>query len=199
MSLRFLAPLGAFLLLTAPVWADHDPDFDEDAMPILEQQPHLVDYVHTHYDVKNPGEAKIPGDAQHPPGPPFIFQARPRHSSGPFYLRLLIQPGAPGHILKVVDMRNVHLPAPGDVPANEPASQGPPGAPPAQPQEQPAATAPAPTSPAATTPPPATGSSTQGVTSATPSGPIRDSGSGASTGSSNTDLAPPPDPAPTTQ
>jgi hypothetical protein len=196
MSIRLFAPLCAFTLLAAPAWADRNPDFDEDATPILERQPHLVDYVHAHYDVKNPGEAKIPGDDSHPPGPPFIFQARPRHSSGPFYLRLLVQPGAPGHILKVVDMRNVRPPVPNGAPASEPASQAPVGAPPVQPPEQAAASASAPASPSTA---PAPDDSTQGITSATPSGPVKSSGSNATPAGSNTDLTPPPDPAPAAQ
>src|SRR5271156_2885626 len=101
----FAAPLAA--------WADANPDFDDDAKPILKMQPGLLRYVESRFEVKDTGAAKYPGDDDHPPGPPYIFRARPIGSHGPYNLRLLIQPGQPGHILGVVDMTKVHLPPQG--------------------------------------------------------------------------------------
>jgi hypothetical protein len=99
--------LFAALAVAAPalVRADANPDFERDAKPILNSQPGLVQYVHAHFVVKETGVARVPGDGNRPPQPPFIFSARPRGASGPFYLRLLIQPGPGGRVLKVADIR----------------------------------------------------------------------------------------------
>jgi len=98
-------------LFAAPVvaWADANPDFDDDAKPILKMQPGLLQYVESRFEVKDTGTAKYPGDDDRRPTPPYIFRARPLGSSGPYNLRLLIQPGTPGHILGVVvhDAENV--------------------------------------------------------------------------------------------
>src|SRR5258708_31214001 len=100
----FAAPLAA--------WADANPDFDDDAKPILRMQPGLLHYVESRFDVKDTGTAKYPGDDDRRPVPPYIFRARPHGSSGPYNLRLLIQPGTPGHILGVVDITKAHPTAP---------------------------------------------------------------------------------------
>jgi hypothetical protein len=165
-GLLFPSLTAALLALPMVAWADQNPDFENDALPILKHQPGLVQYVHAHYVVKETGVAQSPGTADQAPQPPYVFSAKPRGASGPFYLRLLIQPGAPGHILKVADIRKL----PGGEPpqenapatANEPAPQE--TAPPVQPasDEPPASPAPAPSS-----------SSTQ-PTASTPSGPIKD-------------------------
>jgi hypothetical protein len=162
---------AALLALPAVAWADRNPDFENDALPILRHQPGLAHYVHAHYVVQETGVAQAPGTDSEPPRPPYIFSAKPRGASGPFYLRLLIQPGPAGHILKVADIRSL----PGAVPPQEtlpgeaaptaPAESAP--TPPAT--EQPASNpAPAPaednTAPASSSQP----------TSSTPSGPIRD-------------------------
>jgi hypothetical protein len=174
LRLLFLADLLAVTLfaLTGIARADRNPDFDEDATPILSRQPQLVEYVHHHFDVKATGTARISGNEEHPPQPPFIFLARPRASDGPYYLRLLVQPGAPGHILKVVDLRTAHLTSPSNPSA---ASLHSVGASPA-----PGSVITAPSAPAA---------STTAPTADTPSGPIPDS-------SATPSLAPPADPAP---
>ena len=189
-------------LLAAPLaaWADANPDFDDDAKPILRMQPHLLHYVESRFDVKDTGTAKFPGDDDHAPRPPFIFRARPLGSTGPYNLRLLIQPGAPGHILGVVDITQVHLTTPGGPSAspqpsvsNQAAPQQPP-APAPQPQPQPQTPAP---------PTPTSSPQPSEPTSDTPSGPITDS-SGQATplppppSSTAPNLAPPPDPAPST-
>jgi hypothetical protein len=168
--------------MTGAARADRNPNFEDDATPILRAQPQLVEYVHKHFDVKDTGAARIPGDENHPPQPPFIFLARPRASDGPYFIRLLVQPGTPGHILKVVDMRTVHLPTSAQPPGNLQSI----GSAPASvsvglaPVEQaPAASAPAPTA------------SSSEPTADTPSGPIPDSSAG-----SSSNLAPPADPAP---
>src|SRR5260221_10114117 len=97
----FAAPLAA--------WADTNPDFDDDAKPILRMQPGLLQYVESRFEVKDNGTAKFPGDDNRAPRPPFIFRARPLGAFGPYNLRLLIQPGQPGHILGVVDVTKVRL------------------------------------------------------------------------------------------
>jgi hypothetical protein len=206
-------------LLAAPLaaWADANPDFDDDAKPILRLQPGLLQYVESRFDVKDTGTAKYPGDDDRRPGPPFIFRARPAGSSGPYNLRLLIQPGEPGHILGVVDMTKVHLTAPGNpssgpAVANQPPPQSPPpqapqassvqvpelSAPP-QEQQQPPASAQQP--PAAPSQPPSapTSDTPTGPTADTPSGPIMDSGQSQTPESNQPALAPPPDPAPAAQ
>jgi hypothetical protein len=169
-----LALIMALFAVPLSAWADANPDFDDDAKPILKMQPGLLQYVESRFDVKDTGTAKYPGDDDRPPGPPFIFRARPLGSHGPYNLRLLIQPGQPGHILGVVDITKVHLTAPANS-SSQPsvANQTPvPAAPTTQQPSEP--------------------------TADTPSGPIMDSGS--STSSSNQpSLAPPPDPAPPAQ
>jgi hypothetical protein len=169
-----LPALGAMLMTgSVAAWADANPDFEHDAKPILNQQPGLVQYIHSHFVVKEVGVARVPGTGEQPPQPPFIFSARPRSSSGGFYLRLLIQPGPAGHILKVADIRRL----PGGVPEPTPV--------PEQPEET--AQAPAPPQPAETSPQPIgssspisapaespAASSTSQPTASTPSGPIRD-------------------------
>jgi hypothetical protein len=199
---------SAFLLAlcAAPLsaWADAKPDFDDDAKPILQMQPGLLQYVESRFEVKDTGIAKYPGDDDRPPGPPYIFRARRLGSSGSYNFRLLIQPGEPGHILGVVDMNKVHVTTPAHsssepavvsrAPAESQPSQSSPAAPvqvpelSAPPVEQQPSQAPA-QQPAAPSQPSA-------PTSDTPSGPIPDSGN-PSPSSSN--LAPPPDPAPPTQ
>jgi hypothetical protein len=172
-----------FALFAAPLaaWADANPDFDDDAKPILRMQPGLLQYVESRFDVKDTGTAKYPGDDDRRPGPPFIFNARPAGSHGPYNLRLLIQPGHPGHILAVVDVTKMHAPAPANAPA-QPSAANPP--PPQAQQAPPQAPAPSTPAPAAQQPPEPTAD--------TPSGPIMDSNSQQS-------LAPPPDPAPATR
>ncbi len=191
-------------------WANANPDFDDDAKPILSRQHGLVEYVESRFEVKDTGTAKYPGDDDRPPTPPYIFRARPIGSHGPYNLRLLIQPGQPGHILGVVDITKVHLPAPGGPSSAPPpalANQAPPPQnqvpPPAPAQayqppvnQAPANQAPANQAPAASAP----AQQPSEPTSDTPSGPIMDSGSQAPSGSSNQpSLAPPPDPAPPAQ
>jgi hypothetical protein len=196
-------------LLAAPLaaWADANPDFDDDAKPILKRQPGLLEYVQSRFQVKDTGTAKYPGDDDRAPGPPYIFRARPIGSSGPYNLRLLIQPGAPGHILGVVDITKVHLngpgrPSAGPAMANQPPPQAP-SAPPAPPAQTSSAQVPELSNPpveqqqppAASQPAPSTGSSSE-PTADTPSGPIMDSGSQSSPSSDQPSLQPPPDPAP---
>jgi hypothetical protein len=185
----------AMTLLAAPVaaWADANPDFDDDAKPILGRQPGLVQYVESRYEVKDTGTAKFPGDDDRRPQPPFIFRARPAGSHGPYNFRLLIQPGPPGHILGVVDITKAHLgaPAPSSNPsavANQPAprEQVPMQQAAAPAQEAPAPAPQQPAEPAASPSEP---------TADTPSGPIKDTGS---SDQSSPSLAPPPDPAPAT-
>jgi outer membrane biosynthesis protein TonB len=194
-------------LLSAPILAraDANPDFDEDAKPLLRQQPGLLNYVKAHFEVKETGKAKYPGDDDHRPAPPYIFRARARGSGGPYNISLLIQPGPPGRILCVVPpSNNPQAPAP-QPQQPEPQPQ------PFQPQEAqtpyqspslsqgdvkplPPAPAPAPQQTPAPQPAPAPPS---GPTADTPSGPILPNS--ASTGTTNNpqqDLAPPPDPAP---
>ena len=193
------ALLVAFFAAPLAAWADANPDFDDDAKPILKMQPGLVQYVESTYDVKDTGIAKYPGDDDHRPGPPYIFRARPMGSHGPFNLRLLIQPGPEGHILGVVDITKVRLSAPAN-PSSQPsvANQPPPQSTPSQPPPQlpgPVSEPPAPAqAPAPSNPAPAAQQPSE-PTADTPSGPIMDSG-----GSSNQpSLAPPPDPAPANQ
>jgi hypothetical protein len=185
----FVAPLAA--------WADANPDFDDDAKPILQVQPHLIQEVESRYEVKDSGVAKYPGDDDHRALPPYIFEARPRGSNGPFNLRLLIQPGPPGHILRVVDMTKVHLTAP----ANSSSQPAVANQPPPQYQQAPQTPGPVSQAPVAQAPAPSAPAPAQQPsepTADTPSGPIMDSGSqGASSNQPN--LAPPPDPAPPAQ
>ncbi len=191
-------------LLAAPLaaWADANPDFDDDAKPILRAQPGLLQYVESRFDVKDTGTAKYPGDDDRRPAPPYIFRARPVGTNGPYNLRLLIQPGPPGHILGVVDITKVHLGQPG-APSSQPpmiAHSPAPNQPPSYqaPENSPATAAgQAPVrQPTAQTPPAQQPSE---PTADTPSGPIMDSGNPSSSGSSQQNLAPPPDPAPSGQ
>ena len=188
----------ALFALPLAAWADANPDFDDDAKPILKMQPGLLQYVESRFDVKDTGTAKFPGDDDHRPGPPYIFRARPLGSDGPYNLRLLIQPGSPGHILGVVDITKVHVTAPGPAPSQPSVANQPPTQPQLPPQapapvsEAPAAQAPAPSAP---TPAPQPSE----PTADTPSGPIMDSGSQAPPSSTQPSLAPPPDPAPPAQ
>jgi hypothetical protein len=192
-------------LVAAPllVRADANPDFDDDATPILRVQPGLVEYIHHHFEVKDTGTAKYPGDDDHRPLPPYIFRARPLGSHGPFNLRLLIQPGPPRRILNVVDITRVHLSAPGEapsapVPPAPPVVAEQPPTPPAPPTYQSPTLSegdekPMPPSTPSAPQPPATPSE---PTADTPSGPILAPGTSSSNAPS---LAPPPDPAPPAQ
>jgi hypothetical protein len=167
-SLSLLACAVAALVATPLLGrADVKPSFEDDAKPILSQQPGLIEYVEARFQVKETGIAKIPGDQYRPPVPPYIFRARAKGSDGAYNIRLLVQPGAPGHILGVVK----------DVPSTvqaPTAAANPQGQHPVTPQAA-STNAPAPTAPE----PPA-------LTSETPSGPITNAPA----------LAPPPDPAP---
>ena len=202
------------VLLAAPLaaWADANPDFDDDAKPILKMQPGLLNYVESRFDVKDTGTAKYPGDDDRPPGPPYIFRARPIGSHGPFNLRLLIQPGQPGHILGVVDITKAHLTDPSGpaVASRQPAPlepQQPQQAQPPQPapsvQVPELSAAPVEQQPAqARQPAPAQQAPAQAPsepTADTPSGPILDSSGSGSSNAGQPSLQPPPDPAPTGQ
>jgi hypothetical protein len=189
------ALIAALFVMPMAAWADANPDFDDDAKPILKMQPGLLQYVESRFDVKDTGTAKYPGDDDRRPGPPYIFRARPLGSDGPYNLRLLIQPGQPGHILGVVDITKVHLTAPGN-PPSQPSVANQPPAPPASAQI-PALSAPVPSNPA---PSPAAPAAQQpsAPTADTPSGPIMESGNQAPS-SNPPSLAPPPDPAPPAQ
>ena len=199
LSLALIATLTAAPLA---VWADANPDFDDDAKPILRMQPGLLQYVEHTFDVKDVGTAKFPGDDERRPAPPYIFRARPLGSHGPYNLRLLIQPGSAGHILGVVDMNKVHLNGP-SVASRAPA---PPQAPqPAQAPTNPNVQVPelsngpveqqqAPAAPQT----PSTPAQPSEPTADTPSGPIMDS-NGQGSSSNQPSLAPPPDPAPSAQ
>jgi hypothetical protein len=172
-GILFHALAATLLALPAVAWADRNPDFENDALPILRHQPGLARYVHAHYVVQETGVAQVPGTDSAPPQPPYIFSAKPRGASGPFYLRLLIQPGPAGHILKVADIRRL----PGSVPPQETVpGEAVPTAPaeaaPAQPAPEEPASNPSP-APAEDNTATAPSSSTQ-PTASTPSGPIRD-------------------------
>ena len=186
------AVLMTLLAVPLAAWADANPDFDDDAKPILRAQPGLLQYVESRFEVKDTGTAKYPGDDDRRPVPPYIFHARPVGSQGPYNLRLLIQPGPPGHILGVVDITKVHFneqgtPAPKHaVTSNAPAKNPAPAPTYQTPANQPATVGQA---PAASTPAKAPAE----PTADTPSGPIMDSGT------SQPSLAPPPDPAPAGQ
>ena len=171
MNPRFL-PLLALLLAPLLARAGTRPDFESDAKPILARQPGLIDYIHRHFEVKETGIARVPGDGSAAPQPPFIFNARPRGQSGPFYLALLIQPGPPGRIMKVADVRQLPL---GALPPQERQAVAT-----AHPTIPAPASAAAPETPAAaaSTPQPAAGAPVQapaeGIGSDTPSGPVRE-------------------------
>jgi hypothetical protein len=207
--------LAALLVAPLAAWADANPDFDDDARPILKMQPGLLHYVESRFDVKDTGTAKYPGDDDRRPAPPFIFRARPVGSNGPYNLRLLIQPGQPGHILGVVDITKVHLnnpngpavangaPAPQPYqpepqPAPAPSVQVPElSAPPVEQQQQSPQTAGPVQQPAPPQQAPSAQQPTE-PTADTPSGPIMNSPGQAPT-SGQPSLQPPPDPAPTGQ
>ncbi len=207
-------------LLSAPIlaWADANPNFDEDAKPILRTQPGLLNYVRAHFEVKETGKAKYPGDDDRRPAPPFIFRARAIGSDGPYNIHLLIQPGPAGRVLCIVPPSNG---GPGGAPPQQMPPQQPPGyaqqpqqEPPPQPfqPQQPQPSYQSPTlsqgevkplppenssQPAQQPAPPEPASNPDsGPTTDTPSGPIIPN---SSTGTANPqqNLAPPPDPAPT--
>jgi hypothetical protein len=194
-------------LLGSPVaaWADTNPDFDDDAKPILSAQPGLVQYVESRFDVKDSGTAKFPGDDDRRPRPPYIFRARPRGSSGPYNLRLLIQPGPPGHILGVVDITKVRPGQPGSAPAPQqepPAVAQQPSAPPSYQSPSlsqgnvkplPPQQASQPAQSQAPSQPPSE------PTADTPSGPILGPDNQSPSSNPQPSLAPPPDPAPAAQ
>ena len=145
MKARFLF-LAALAFAFCPEFAQADayPDFDSDARPLLARQPGLIEYVRAHFEVKEKGVARIPGHGDALPQPPFIFNARPKGHTGPFYLALLIQPGTPGHIMKVADVRKLPIddipPQQHATPASVPAQFIPaPAAVSAAPQSQPLA------------------------------------------------------------
>jgi hypothetical protein len=220
----FSSAVAATLLAVVAARADSRPDFDEDAKPILRSQPGLVEFVRSHYQVKETGLAKYPGDDDRRPAPPYIFFARPAGSGGPYNLRLLIQPGPPGHILGVVDANKVHgAPPPGSAPYTGEGAMPPPapgGSPytgeaaprPAAPPQYPTLSGPAPSNPAYTGEAPGSSSHAPATSStprtsssaASPSAPTADTPSGpidAPEPSSNGQpaLAPPADPAPGSQ
>jgi len=144
--------------------------------------------------VKDTGIAKVPGDDERHAMPPYIFQAKPRGYPGSYYITLLIQPGNPGHILKVVDPTRPN----GGAPSKNQDANNPPGptsdyqpAPPNQPN----VTA---QTPAVQTPAPASSSKTQApLTASTPSGPVATPFPPAPS-STAPSLEPPPDPPPVT-
>lgn len=181
-SRLFFLFAGALLAAPLAVWADTNPDFDDDAKPILRMQPGLIEFVESRFDVKDTGTAKYPGDDNRPPQPPYIFKARPAGSSGPYTLRLLIQPGPVNHILNVVDITRIHPTAPRQTPPPQQIAANQ-----AHPQMQP----PAPQAPAPSQSP-------SEPTSDTPSGPIMDNGNQVPSSPTAPSLQPPPDPAPTT-
>ncbi|MCE0483092.1 MAG: hypothetical protein LV479_02505 [Methylacidiphilales bacterium] len=187
---------GALLALPIAAWADTYPDFDDDAKPILRMQPGLLHYVESHFDVKDTGRAKYPGDDDRSPVPPFIFEARPSGSSGPYNLRLLIQPGPVNHILNIVDINRVRFNGQAPQPAPAPA----PAAPPPQ---QAVVNHLAPQNPAPAISSVGNSSASTEPTADTPSGPILGDGGKAAPlpppPSSTPSLQPPPDPAPNSQ
>ena len=171
--------LAIVALVAAPLCAraDAKPDFEDDAKPILSQQPGLIEFVESRFQVKDTGIAKYPGDDDHAPIPPYIFRARPKGSQGPYNVRLLIQPGAPGHILGIVQDSQL-APQQAPIPAKAPVSKP--------------TTIVTKAAPAQSLNPPA-------ITSDTPSGPIRDYNfvaPGATNAPATSNLAPPADPAP---
>jgi hypothetical protein len=202
-SVIFYSLTAALLAVPVVARADANPDFDDDAKPILRAQPGLLQYVESRFEVKVTGTAKYPGDDDRRPGPPYIFRARPLGSNGPFNLRLLIQPGPPGHILGVVDITRAHIAEPGAAPQPPPEVAQQPSAPPAY--QSPALSEgelkplpPQTAAPPAQNPAPAPSQQPSAPTADTPSGPIMGpDSSGASSGQPN--LAPPPDPAPSNQ
>ena len=70
-----LLPLSSAVVLTLvasslAAWADTNPDFDDDAKPILRMQPNLLQYVEASFDVKDTGTAKYLSDDDHVPAQP---------------------------------------------------------------------------------------------------------------------------------
>jgi hypothetical protein len=192
-SITFL-PLLLLLALPVVARADRNPDFDDDAKPILRQQPGLLEFVEANFKVKDTGTAQYPGDDTRRPQPPFMFQAKPRGEHGPYHLMLLIQPGPANHILNVVDMNHVHLNQP--IPVETQPAPGPQSTPP-----PPVASSSAPsTPPAAIVPPPATQAPPppQTPTADTPTGPIQSATTNQPAPATAPSLEPPPDPAPAT-
>jgi len=181
-------------LLATPLtaWADHNPDFDDDAKPILRMQPGLLAYVENTFQVKDSGIAKIPGNDDRHAMPPYIFQAKPRGYPGAYYLTMLIQPGAPGHILKIVDPTRPNGGAPSHSapppPTSYNSSAPPPSYGPSAPTNPPSTVSHTP----ATQAPPPPSQPQPAPTSDTPSGPIT------SSNQATPSLEPPPDPAPAT-
>jgi hypothetical protein len=120
----------ALLSLPIMAWAGANPDFDMDAKPILRMQPGLLSYVRSHFEVKETGKAKYPGDDDRRPQPPFIFRARAIGSDGPYNIHLLIQPGPAGRILCIV-------PPAGSAPYGPPQGQPQPGGQPPEVAQEP--------------------------------------------------------------
>lgn len=194
-------------LLAAPAmaWADRNPDFDDDAKPILRMQPGLLQYVEATYQVRDTGMAKAPGNDERHAIPPYIFQAKPRGYPGDYYINLLIQPGPAGHILKIVDPTQPNGVPPfvhrtrSDSPQPPPPGyssyqQQSPSTPSVVVSQAPAKQA---TQPAASS---SSKSQAASPTSDTPSGPIADSGQVTPLppppSGNSPSLEPPPDPAP---
>jgi len=184
----------ALFALPISAWADRNPDFDDDAKPLLRMQPGLLEFVESRFQVKDTGVAKVPGDDERHAMPPYIFQAKPRGYPGSYYLTLLIQPGHPGHILKIVDPTK---PNGGAAPRNEEAPESPeptsnyqPAPPPSQPSTVSHSTTTVKTTVQSTKTPTA-------PTAETPSGPVA-APFPPPPSSTAPSLEPPPDPAPAT-
>jgi len=199
--MKILPFAAATVLLALPMaaWADRNPDFDDDAKPILRMQPGLLEFVETVYQVKDAGMAKIPGNDDRQAMPPYIFKAKPRGYPGDYYITMLIQPGPPGHILKIVDPTKPHG---GSAPSNNP-PQGPNSYNSQQPPPQGYTSAPPDSySPVKQAPAPSASTKTQTQPTAdTPSGPVASTSGGVTPlppppSSNSPSLEPPPDPAP---
>ncbi len=215
----------ALLSLPITAWAGANPDFDEDAKPILRTQPGLLNYVRAHFEVKETGKAKYPGDDDRRPAPPFIFRAREIGSEGPYNIHLLIQPGPAGRILCVVPPANgaPNGAPPQQMPPEVAQGQEPPPQPfQPEPSNPPQAAPPTYQSPALSQGeikplPPETASqpaqqpaptpqqlapsepASDAPTADTPSGPIIPNSSTGTSSQPQPTLAPPPDPAPSGQ
>jgi hypothetical protein len=186
-----LSSAMAIALLATPLtaWADHNPDFDDDAKPILRMQPGLLAYVENTFQVKDSGIAKAPGNDDRHAMPPYIFQAKPRGYPGAYYLTMLIQPGTPGHILKIVDPTKANGGAPAHSAPPPPTSYNSSAPPPSYGYSAPANPSSSVSHAPTTQAPPAPSQSQSQPTTDTPSGPIS---------SGNPSLEPPPDPIPAT-
>jgi hypothetical protein len=167
MKYSLFACAAAVLAFSSTACADGQASFENDGKSVLSLQPGLIEYVDEHFQVKDAGIAKEAGNQEQPPQPPFIFHARVKGSSGPYNIRLLVQPGTPGHILGIYKDSNT---------ASAPVASAP---------QQPVMTGNAPVTTA-----PVNGSQPPALTSDTPTGAINDS-------SKVPNLAPPADPAPT--